>query len=274
MAVVREASSETAGAGGGGGATSTRVVVLTVIAISPGLGSRTMQLEPTNSTKMSDDGRMSSFPRVRVMLPLAASLVACVRQLPPAPPPAPLVPALPQSAPPAAGQTRLIVDVVEGPTNVQRIRMDAQPVNTAKGRPSYRFTEAPGPLCNGTTPCAVDLPVGNVLLGFPVIGKDAYETELIHIGPDPSVYRRSLSVYTPSTGSLFGILATSIGGTSMMTGSVLLPIGLAKDINGMTTAGAITLGAGVVALVIGIVSLRRNAATFRSGASSHYPARP
>jgi len=212
------------------------------------------------------------FRPVAHSLVIALSTAGCVKHLPPAPPPPPVAPAI-QAAPPAAGQARLIVDVVDGPTPVRRVRVDSRQVTTSHGRPSFRFFEADDLLCP-TSPCVSDVPESNVLLGFPVIGdSDAMETELVHVGPDPSVYRRSLSVYDDNTGAerVLGIIATSLGGAAAMTGTVLLPIGLAKDNAGLTTAGAISLGAGALLLTVGILMIRHDAPTYRPGSSNHFP---
>ena len=165
-----------------------------------------------------------------------------------------------------------MIDVVEGPTPVQRIDMQGKPVDNGRGRTHYRFFEVPATLCS-PSPCAVDLPQGNVLLGFPMIGTDNVEVELVHVGPEPSVYRRSLSIYTNNTGSVrvLGIIATALGGTAMMTGTALLPIGLAKDHDGLTIAGGVSLGAGVALLVSGILAMRADAPTYRPGSSNHFP---
>jgi len=231
---------------------------------------------------MSDHGRMTTFPRTTVTLPgfrragwvalLVPCWFACVKQLPPAPTPPPVVPVVQAANPPGSGQSQLIVDVVEGPTAVQRVGLQSTPVNTANGRPSYRFSEVPTSLC-APSPCTVAVPVGNILLGFPVIGNNELETELVNVGPDPSVYRRSLSVYTDRTGAtrVLGIIATALGGTAAITGTVLLPIGLSKGNDGLTTAGAITLGGGALLLVAGIWAIRHDAPTFRPGSSNHFP---
>jgi len=153
--------------------------------------------------------------------------------------------------------------------------MSATPV-AAGGHTTYELHEAPTLLC-AVTPCVTNLPVGNVLLGFPVIGDDdKQEVELVHIGAEPSVYRRSLSVYNDSSGGLrlFGILATSIGGASAITGTALLPIGLAKDNTGLTVSGGITLGVGALALAIGIWAIRADSPTYRPGSSNHFPLGP
>jgi len=204
---------------------------------------------------------------------VTASLVAsCVKQLPPPPPPEPVAPPLPAAAPPPEGHGRLIVDVVEGPVPIQRIHMRPNEVHGGNGLVTYRFTESPEVLC-AAAPCVADLPAGNVLLGFPVLGDpSAAELELVHVGAETSVYRRALSVYQDNTGGLrvLGIVATALGGTSVLTGTALLPIGLGEDHRGLTLAGGLTLGVGAVVLALGIWAIRRDTPTFRPGAATHF----
>jgi hypothetical protein len=203
---------------------------------------------------------------------MATLSVSCVKRLPPAPLPEPVAPRIEPAPPPPNGYGRLVVDVVEGPTPVQQIRMESRPVDKGNGRTSYKFFEAPVVLC-ATSPCATDVPAGNVLLGFPVVGRNAMEVELVNVGPDPSVYRRSLSIYEDRSGGMrvFGIVLTSAASASMITGMALLPIGLSKDNDGMATAGAITLGAGAALVALGIWMINRDAPTFRPGSSHHFP---
>jgi hypothetical protein len=199
-----------------------------------------------------------------------------VKTLPPAPTPQALVPQIAAAAAPPEGSARLVVDVVEGPTRVLRIRMTPEPTHSGQGRPSFRFVETPELLCP-VTPCVADLPPGNILLGFSVLGKpSAREVELVHVGPEPTVYRRSLSIYDHRSGTLnvLGIIGTSLGGASIATGAALLPIGLAKDSSGLTFAGGITLGAGAALLALGIWAIRQDPPTFRPGSSIHYPLPP
>ena len=209
---------------------------------------------------------------LRVAQPLVLSAwvlcAACGEHLPPAETPAPVAPAVESSAPPAEGQGRLIVDVLEGPTPVHRVFMAAERIG---GASSYRLYETSELLCP-RSPCVADLPAGNVLLGFPVLGdRDAMDVELVHIGPETSVHRRSLSV-RQGGGAIhtLGIVGTSIGGTAMAAGAALLPIGLAKDKDGLTTAGAITLGTGAVLLTLGILGIVNDPPIHRPGSSIHF----
>lgn len=199
-----------------------------------------------------------------------------MRTLPPAPVPRAVAPPLEAAPPPPEGQGRLVVDVVDGRAPVQRVRMDTRPITDAQGRVRYQLVEAPEPFC-APAPCAVDVPIGNVLLGFPVIGdRDALEIELVHVDREPSVYRRSLSVYDDRTGGVrtTGIIATSVGGAAAITGTVLLPIGLAEGNGGLTMAGGISLGAGAALLALGIWAIRHDAPTYRPGSSNHFPLAP
>lgn len=210
---------------------------------------------------------------LRIVVVAALLSPACVKRLPPAPTPEPVAPQMPALPPPAGGHGRLVVDVVDGPVAVHRVDMAAEQVADSSGRVKYRFVESPAVLC-AAAPCVSDVPTGNVLLGFPVLGDpDATEVELVHVGPEPSVYRRTLSVYDGRTGSVrvLGIIATALGGTAMMTGSALLPIGLARDVDGLTIAGGISLGAGVALLVAGIWAMNADAPTYRPGSSNHFP---
>lgn len=204
---------------------------------------------------------------------LALSAVACTIQLPPKPTPKPLVPAAATQAPPASGHSRLVVDVVDGPTQVQRVFMQPAPIGDPQGRVSYRFYEAYQPLCDAT-PCVLDVPPGNnVLLAFPVVGdQNATEVELVHVGAQPSVYRRSLSQYQGKRGALhvLGIIATSLGGSAAITGVTLLPVGLGDDNDDLALAGGITLAAGAALVTWGIWAIRRDSPTYRPGSSLHF----
>jgi hypothetical protein len=185
-----------------------------------------------------------------------------------------VVPRIDAAAPSGDG-ARLVVDVVEGSAPVHRVHMKPEQTDNGQGGVSFRFVEAPELLC--ATPCVADLPRGNLLLGFPVLGDpSALEVELVHVGPEPSVYRRSLSIYDGRSGAgrVLGIIGTALGGTAVMTGAALLPIGLAKDLDGLTLAGGISLGAGAALLALGIWAIRHNAATYRPGSSNHFPLTP
>ncbi|MBA3463384.1 MAG: hypothetical protein H0T46_25740 [Deltaproteobacteria bacterium] len=200
---------------------------------------------------------------------------ACVKRLPPAPTPAAVVPAVHVSGPPAPGLGRIVVDVPEGPSPVYLARIEARPQDNGTRRPTFRFFELPPELVCKETPCVVDHPRGNILLGFPVAGcTQGTEYELVHVGPHPSVYTRSLSLYEDNTGTekILGIIGTSIGAAAGITGIALLPAGLSNDNNRLAVAGGITLGAGALLTTIGILMIRHDSATYRPGSANHFDA--
>ena len=200
---------------------------------------------------------------------------ACVKRLPPAPIPAAVMPAVQVAAPPAAGMGRIIVDVPDGPSPVYLARIEARPQDNGTRRPTFRFFELPPELVCKDTPCVVDHPPGNILLGFPVAGcTQGTEYELVNVGPHPSVYTRSLSLYEDNTGTeqILGIIGTSIGVAAGITGIALLPAGLSNDNDRLAVAGGITLGAGALLTTIGILMIRHDSATYRPGSANHFEA--
>lgn len=154
--------------------------------------------------------------------------------------------------------------------------MKAEPFDDSQGRTRFRFHEAPEPLC-ATSPCVLDLTPGNLLLGFPVAGDDhPLEIELVHVGEEATVYRRSLSHYRRNKGALWvlGIISTSVGGASFLTGMSLLPPGLSDGNDGLTIAGAATLGGGALLVTLGILAIRADSPTYRPGSAIHFPLAP
>lgn len=208
---------------------------------------------------------------------IALAATGCTKRLPPAPTPQAIAPASLASRPaPPAGQSRLVVDVVDGPTPVHRVQMVSEPVDLGDGRTTFRFLESPVLFCSAS-PCIADVAPGNLLLGFPVPGDPAaMEMELVHVGQNTSVYRRALSHYDGETGAtrVLGIIAASLGGASAMTGTALLPIGLADDHDALTATGAITLGAGAALITLGILAINADAPTYRPGSSVHFSIPP
>jgi hypothetical protein len=170
---------------------------------------------------------------------------------------------------------RVVVDVPEGPSPVYLGRIEARPQDNGTRRPTFRFYELPPQQVCKDTPCVVDHPPGNILLGFPVAGcTQGLEFELVNVGPHPSVYRRSLSLYEDNSGTekILGIIATSIGASAGITGIALLPAGASNDNNRLAIAGGITLGAGALLTTIGILMIRHDSATYRPGSAIHFDA--
>jgi hypothetical protein len=184
-----------------------------------------------------------------------------------------VLPAVQVAGPPAQGNGRLIVDVAEGPVPVYRARLDARKQDNGTRRPSFRFFDLPPELICKETPCVIDEPPGNILIGFPVLGCDAaIDYDLVHVGLDPSIYRRSLGIFEDKSGTekILGIIGASVGGAAAFTGMVLLPVGAAGDNRGLAIAGGITLGAGALLTTIGALMIRHDAATYRPGSANHY----
>ncbi len=155
---------------------------------------------------------------------------------------------------------------------VGRVVLQSEQVAGPDGTMRYRLGGAEEQMCP-STPCFVDLPEGNVLLQFPVIGADWVEPEIVHVDRGTSVYRRSLSVYTDETGGVrvLGILGTSIGSAAFITGLALLPVGLGDDeSDGLAIAGGITLGAGAALLALGIWMIYADSPTYRPGTAIHF----
>lgn len=204
---------------------------------------------------------------------LALWASGCNRQLPAAPTPQRIKPNVPASAPAPEGSGQLVIDVVDGSTQVQRVRMEPTPVADDQGRVHYEFAEVTEALCD-STPCSLNLPVGNLLLGFPVRGNpEAMDVELVHVGNEATVYRRALTFHKPrdpGPSRTLGIVSTSVGGMAMVSSAALIPVGLAKDSDGMALAGVITLGAGTVLTALGILAMWGTGSTYQPGSAIHY----
>ncbi len=199
---------------------------------------------------------------------LTVSSAGCVKTLSPTPIPASTIPAGVNASPPAPGAGRLIVDVENGPTEVARVAMRATPLDNGTRR-TFRFAEAFEPLCP-QSPCTTETGAGtNVLLGFPVLGdSNETEVELVHVGPETSIYRRSLSTYTKHSGGgrVLAIIATSLGGAALVTGTTLLP----QSSDSVQMAGAICLGSGAVLATLGILGIVWTRDTYQPGSSNHF----
>jgi hypothetical protein len=176
---------------------------------------------------------------------------------------------------PSQGIGRLIVDVPEGPVPVYRAQFEARKQDNGTRHPTFRFFDVPPDLLCKETPCVIDAPPGNILIGFPVLGcRPAIDYDLVHIGLEPRVYRRSLAIFENETGAekIAGIVGASLGAAATITGIALLPVGLSKENNTLTAAGGITLGAGALVLTAGILMIRHDSATYRPGSANHFEA--
>lgn len=161
-----------------------------------------------------------------------------------------------EMGPLAEGSGRLVVDVVDGPTAVGTIVAETTVVGYDKDIPITASRVSTRHLCDA--PCSIDLEAGRWDLTFATRG-DPGRLEVGEVNVEPgvvTVYRRSLGSYDPAgAGLVLGIVGTVLGGMSMITGTVLLPIGLSEEEDGMATAGWITLGVGAVLVAAGILGM-------------------
>jgi hypothetical protein len=201
----------------------------------------------------------------RLVASLLALLAAgCTELLPPAATPAPVPPTLAEAPPVEPGTQRLVLEVVDGPTDVFELTARTVRVRTRRG-PRLRTRTERHLLCR--TPCAVDLPQGRYVLGFPMHGGgNRLERETIHLGPQVLVHRRALGSYRGAGPGLpLGIVGTTFGGMAMVVGAVLLPVGAAREEDGMALAGGINLGAGALLLTLGILGIALDPAVEQPG---------
>ncbi|MEZ4368563.1 MAG: hypothetical protein R2939_20130 [Kofleriaceae bacterium] len=224
---------------------------------------------PQPRRQAAHGGRARAAVALLAATPLAS---ACVRRLPPAPIPDAIVPAVALDTPSVPGATRLVVDVTDGPIEIRQLSMRATP-GGADPTAGVRFVEGYDVRC-AASPCTIDLPEGNVVLAFPIIGQPSkIESELIYVGAEPELYRRTLSVYEDHTGSTrtVGIVGIAVGAVASIVGISLLSPGLASGSDGLIIAGGINLGVGAAMLGLGLLATRIDAPTFRPGASNHVP---
>jgi hypothetical protein len=162
--------------------------------------------------------------------------------------------------------------VVDGPTNVRLVHEVT--VTVGVGADSYEDTRLETDLeCR--TPCVLDTPLGHKLIAFPMRGWGQDEVDDVWVSPTPSLYRRALGWgRSGGAGLVLGVLGATFGGGSLATGTALLPVGLANDKSGLTTAGAITLGAGAVLTALGIWAIIANPKLEQPGAAAQYDLTP
>ena len=171
------------------------------------------------------------------------------------------------------GQGRVYVDVVDGPTRVRVVTPVSVQVPFDDGTFYEDTVLETEQACR--TPCVFDLPLGEHLFAFPMRGSAKEEVDDVWVLPTPSLYRRALG-YRQSGGGGFvlGVLGTAFGGVSLVTGTALLPVGLATDKSGLTASGAITLGVGAVLTALGIWAIAENPALEQRGAGAIYNVGP
>jgi hypothetical protein len=140
------------------------------------------------------------------------------------------------SAPPNAGTGRIYIDIVDGPTRVDRI-------------------EAGAPELVCITPCWVDLPRGHHDLRF-ILSSDPSKVDLdvVKVFDQPVVYRRALG-HTDIKGSdkTIGVVGVGVG-ASLVLGGGLTALGGGETTglsNGFMITGALLSAVGVYFLYRG-----------------------
>lgn len=194
-------------------------------------------------------------------------LLGCTNILPPVETPSASPPTLAVSPPIAPGHGRLVVDVVDGETDVVMLTTYRYSLGRSL---SIRSTDR-DLLC--TSPCSVDLPFGRYRLGFPMHGSSRrLERVTVEVGPHPFVHRRALGTLTPAgAGRPLGILGTVLGAIGMVVGAVFLPVGVAVGDEGMTIAGSVNLGGGALLLTLGILGIALDPKIEQPGSGISFP---
>ncbi|MBW2462958.1 MAG: hypothetical protein JRH11_14995 [Deltaproteobacteria bacterium] len=185
---------------------------------------------------------------------LALLAVGCTSILPPVATPEPLAPTVVDAPPIQPGTQRLVLNVVDGPSDVFMLSAYQATVFTLEGFRVRTRTQR-NLLCR--TPCAADLPPGRYVLGFPMRGGGRrLEREEIFLGPQQLAHVRALGSYEGSgAGVPLGILGVTFGSIAMVLAAVFIPVGLAGDDEGVAIAGFVNLTAGLTLLIAGILAL-------------------
>ncbi|MEO9232449.1 MAG: hypothetical protein ABI421_03860 [Polyangiaceae bacterium] len=210
---------------------------------------------------------------------------ACVRNLPPPPAPAQELPKPVANVPPdVEGKGRVVIDVTNGPAEVDEVLATAQSEAT-DGRHTYvSYGEVTRPICL-TTPCAVNFEFGQHNLRLVSKSDDHVgSVGTVDVGQNDSVFRHTMG--TQSTGGVahsLGVTSTILGLTGAILGGSLLFVGAVSSSSqanadgttsssgsGLTGAGAVTLGIGAGLLALGIGLMVASPPTIQEGSSTQF----
>ncbi len=207
-----------------------------------------------------------------VVATMALGLVACTRTLPRRTVPEAEMPSVDLSRPSPTGTGRLVVDVPEASVPVSRMTVR----NVPDGE-HFRLIEEPSEVCPAT-PCVLDLPVGNVLLAFPVLGNEgALSTpELVHVSGEASVFRRNLDLYAHDRRALYrsGGIFMALSFVAMIAG-LIVGQNAAEGDPGSTDrlVGRSMLIGGAALMIPSTLMLYYGSPTQTPGSSVHFPVR-
>ncbi len=155
----------------------------------------------------------------------------CTQVLPPPEAPPPIRPQIPVPPENDEGEGTLVVDVADGPSTVFLLTSETVVVGRDKDEEITRSQDATSELC--MSPCAVSLPFGQHILGFPSRGRPGLERAPVTIGEEGVLYRYTLGYRDPAgAGQVLGIVGTTFGGMALVTGLALMPVGLARPRRG------------------------------------------
>lgn len=222
--------------------------------------------------------------KTRAMAMGLAALTAstgCVRNLPPPPAPAQEMPKTTAEVPPETeGQSRVIVDVTNGPARVEEVIAQA---SSASSQGVVAYGELTRNVCL-QTPCAVNLDYGQHSFRFvSTTDNEHYSEAVVNANRDDSVFRHTMGEHS-NGGVVHGLGATAavLGVTGALVGGTLLLVGAASssatsDVDpqsssgsGLKTAGAVTLGISAAVLVLGIGMMIASPATNQDGSSTQF----
>jgi hypothetical protein len=194
--------------------------------------------------------------------------------------------------PPAAGTTRVVLDVVDGPTRVELVtgHQSTPPQTTVGvaligGTVGTLTTVPAGPVETLSTrllcisPCSVDLASGTYELNFAPRDQAGGQRApnglgLLQVGHDPVVYRRSLGSYQPGSD-----IERGVGSTVLLAGALLAVIGtvalFSQDDHTAPSVGASVgmLVGGVGLSALGVYWIWDARPIIQEGAETQFPLR-
>jgi hypothetical protein len=201
-----------------------------------------------------------------LLVAFAVCTSGCVHNRPPPPVPerVAVAPDVVPAAPPAAGEGRLVVDVVGEKAKVFEVTELTTRTNPGYGGKNSwmappQLDRKMRPLC--LTPCAVDLPLGWHSLVFESTSDPTRtSTADVTVPPQPTALRHALGRDKPANGAYVGGIAMIIpAGGLVIMGTVATVIGAAAKDPGPNPTGG-TKGDARVFLPIGLVLLGIGAA--------------
>jgi hypothetical protein len=196
---------------------------------------------------------------------LSVSTAACVIRMPPPPTPTRRAPSatLP-SQPPPAGEGRIVLETLDGPAVAHLVTGRASGVAHGGGQIASSAQVAVRRLC--TTPCAVDLPLGEHEVLFSMDGTDKAASVVARIEERPQLLLTSMGYERHHRGrAAGGSLLISLAIPTIVTGGVFL----AED-EGDT--GGYVLAAGAAAMALGIYYIATGRTEAQDASYAQFPA--